>query len=579
MPCPGRARVRMWYFIPYRPQIEFERWPVVTLAIVALCLLVYFLQARNEARILHVIDRICQQEPPSERGTFPVGSLCADCREILQLTYLVGIDPEARFRGYREQIAQKAGEALAERYERLYRELRASAPPYYTAWLAHDRTGFDPRRMLTSTIAHGSWEHVIFNLFFFFAFASVVELIVGPLRFLLAYGLLALGIGVFDSLIARWQADPLPSLGLSGVVMGMMTLAGYLAPQVKIRFFLWVLVSIGLVSLPLWFVGLWYVGWDLYYQFRSKWSFINYVAHLSGAAFGLAIGLALFRAQRSRAQAFFAAADPRLERLDSRAAKINIMIVGGGFLGYVFWTAAVPVFLLAVFFVENYGLQFALVAPSLAAGFLLYRLRREERSDWTRYKEAEALIGTMHFEEAVARLKPLAESGYPRAQYALAGLYAAGHGVVRDERQARRWYEAAALRGHTAAQQALAQYLAEGRGGERDLGRAIQWYEKAAHGGLPEAAASLGFLYEHGASSEIVPDKEKAVEWYGRAATAYLRAGRYDDAEALLRHLEALAKDYPAVLGWVAKWRRMLPRARVSGGTHPAARRQEKGGA
>lgn len=68
---------------------------------------------------------------------------------------------------------------------------------------------------------------------------------------------------------------------------------------------------------------------------------------------------------------------------------------------------------------------------------------------------------------------------------------------------------------------------------------------------MPEAANSLGYLYENGCG--IAADKEQAIEWYYRAAVAYRKAGRLDDAGAVIHHLKSLASSYPAVLALLAK--------------------------
>lgn len=550
----------MLLIFPYRPQIRLQRWPIATLAIVLVCLVVYFVQDRNFSQIERVIERVCAQDEDPKAYVYPFGRYNLPCQGMLWHTYFSS-DPEAHFRWHHEDFARRAGEEIARRYEKLYRAFVGEAPPFYTARLWHDRPSWNLWRMLTSSVAHASWDHVIFNLFFFFAFASIVELVIGPVLFLACFVLLAFGIGGFDNIISRWTDDPGPTLGLSGIVSGMMGLAAYFVPRVKIRFFFWFIISIGFVALPLWFVGLWYVGWDLYYQLRSTWHYVNYVAHLSGAAFGLALGLAFFRTKRHWAQSLVLMEKP-LSEDETWTEQFNTLMVAGGFAAYLYWTVALPLLVLAIYLVEHFGAQMLMAAPALAAGYRLYRSRREVRPDWMRFKEAQDLIQALRHEEAAKILQPLAERGYPRAQLALARLYAAGIGVIRDERLARHWYEAAAARGHAEAQYALGARYADGYGVERDVRQAVAWYEQAAHNGLPEAAASLGYLYEQGAPPALEANTEKAIEWYHRAARGYLRAGRREDAEAMLRHLEALAAGYPAVLGLVAELRSALRRGR-----------------
>lgn len=293
IPSTARGSTVLLIF-PYRPQIRLHKLPSVTLLIMVLCLVVYFVQDRNMAQIDRVVERVCAQDEDPKAFVYPLRRYKVHCDWILRYTYF-NSDPEAHFRWHREDIARRAGAALAQRYEKLYRAFAAEAPPLYSAYLWHDRPSWNLWRMLTSSIAHASWDHVIFNLLFFFAFAAAVELVIGPVLFLACFVLLAFGIGGFDNIISPWADDPGPTLGLSGVVMGMMTLAMYLIPRAKVRFF-----------------------------------------------------------------------------------KFNVMMVTGVLAGYFYLTVALPLLVLAIYLVENFGVQMLMAAPALAAGYRLYRSRREE---------------------------------------------------------------------------------------------------------------------------------------------------------------------------------------------------------
>lgn len=86
--------------------------------------------------------------------------------------------------------------------------------------------------------------------------------------------------------------DALPTLGLSGVVMGMIDFVAAVVPTLGIRCFFWFLLFVRAFSLPALLLAAWYVGWDVYdLNTRSDESNINYVAHVGGAATGAVIGL------------------------------------------------------------------------------------------------------------------------------------------------------------------------------------------------------------------------------------------------------------------------------------------------
>ncbi len=85
-----------------------------------------------------------------------------------------------------------------------------------------------------------------------------------------------------------------------------------------------------------------------------------------------------------------------------------------------------------------------------------------------------------HNSQALANMRTQAEAGDPLAQYDLAAVYHAGHGVARDDAAATRWYERAAEQGFVLAQIELATLHAEGRGPQPDNATAYMWLDLAA---------------------------------------------------------------------------------------------------
>jgi membrane associated rhomboid family serine protease len=169
-------------------------------------------------------------------------------------------------------------------------------PPPLTGDLAYDPSRIDPVRMLTSAFAHASWGHLIGNLIFFFIFASFVESAIGYVYYAIGFLLIALAAGFAYRYSVGASVDALPSVGLSGVVMGMLALITVLMPRANVRCFFWFLLFVRRFRVPLLLLAAWYVGWDIYSHYASGGrSNTNYVAHIGGAAAGLCLGL-LFRA-------------------------------------------------------------------------------------------------------------------------------------------------------------------------------------------------------------------------------------------------------------------------------------------
>jgi TPR repeat protein len=214
-----------------------------------------------------------------------------------------------------------------------------------------------------------------------------------------------------------------------------------------------------------------------------------------------------------------------------------------------------------IVFIQSFWLQLLLVAPAAAAGHYLYRSRRSDRPTRDVYRLGLEALARHEYDQAIKHLAPLAQANDTRALYALGRLYATASGATRNEPEALRLYTRAAERDHAEAQYALGTFYADGRGVAANPLKAAEWYEKAATRGMPEAANSLGRLYENGIG--VGADREKAIEWYYRAAVGFKKAGRREDAEAVIRHLDGLARQYPAVLGLVTRLRQTLAVGKV----------------
>ncbi|WP_183728904.1 tetratricopeptide repeat protein [Desulfurispira natronophila] len=107
---------------------------------------------------------------------------------------------------------------------------------------------------------------------------------------------------------------------------------------------------------------------------------------------------------------------------------------------------------------------------------------------------------------------PLAKEGHTAAQHNIGQLYHYELGVQdQQKRWAIHWLTKAACQGNHSAQHQLGYiYYTKGQ-----YETAAKWYEKAAHN-VPEAAYSLGYLYQKGMGGEASP--QKSYKWYQIAA-------------------------------------------------------------
>ena len=112
----------------------------------------------------------------------------------------------------------------------------------------------DPGRqvsnVITSMFLHGSWMHLIGNMWFLWLFGNNVEDSMGHLRYVVFY--LLCGIGAALAQVAANPASGIPMVGASGAISGVMGAYLVLYPRVRV----YVLVFLGFffttITLPAW---------------------------------------------------------------------------------------------------------------------------------------------------------------------------------------------------------------------------------------------------------------------------------------------------------------------------------------
>ncbi|MEM7206469.1 MAG: rhomboid family intramembrane serine protease [Pseudomonadota bacterium] len=180
-------------------------------------------------------------------------------------------------------------------YQRLkasYEDFESIVPVNLTQEYAYHPLELQAKQMFTSILSHGGWGHLIFNLLFFFAFAASVEIIVGSIAFPFLVVLMAISTNLTYTFLA--DENTLPTIGLSGIVMGMMAFLAATLPLMRIRCFLWILVFFKIIRIPAWILAIGFIGMDIYNVQTDFTSNTNYIAHISGAVTGLIFGVSLW---------------------------------------------------------------------------------------------------------------------------------------------------------------------------------------------------------------------------------------------------------------------------------------------
>jgi membrane associated rhomboid family serine protease len=160
-----------------------------------------------------------------------------------------------------------------------------------------------PLTIFTAMFAHGSWMHIIGNMWFLWIFGDNLEDRMGRFRFLIFY--LLCGVLAAAAQIAATPDSMAPMVGASGAIAGV--LGGYIVlyPTARVRC-LWILiVFITTIRVPAWILlGVWFLS-----QFLTpSESGVAWVAHVGGFLAGLLL-----------VKLFVKADPPRLDRHPSYA--------------------------------------------------------------------------------------------------------------------------------------------------------------------------------------------------------------------------------------------------------------------
>ena len=116
--------------------------------------------------------------------------------------------------------------------------------------------GREPSHLVTSMFLHGSWMHLIGNMWFLWLFGNNVEDAMTRPRFIVFY--LVSGLAAAALQVAAGPSSAVPMVGASGAISGVM--GGYLILYPSAR--VWTLIPLGVftrsVALPAWFMLLYW---------------------------------------------------------------------------------------------------------------------------------------------------------------------------------------------------------------------------------------------------------------------------------------------------------------------------------
>ena len=160
---------------------------------------------------------------------------------------------------------------------------------------------FSPATLITSMFLHGSWMHVIGNMWWLWIFGDNVEDRLGHGRFIVFYLLCGIAAAVGQMLIEPFST--LPTIGASGAIAGVMGAYFVLYPRSRVLTLIPIFFFIQLVEVPaIVLLGVWF-GMQLLsagsvaITSGSQNGGVAFMAHVAGFVAGI-IGVFVFRQRR-----------------------------------------------------------------------------------------------------------------------------------------------------------------------------------------------------------------------------------------------------------------------------------------
>ena len=161
---------------------------------------------------------------------------------------------------------------------------------------------FSGPTLVTSMFLHGSWSHVIGNMWYLWIFGDNVEDRLGHGRFIVFY--LLCGIVAALGQIVMNPSSTLPTIGASGAIAGVMGAYFVLYPQSRVITLIVLIVFIQVVEVPavillgFWFLMQLYSAGAIAVTASTHGSGgVAFMAHVAGFVSGL-IGVFVFRKRR-----------------------------------------------------------------------------------------------------------------------------------------------------------------------------------------------------------------------------------------------------------------------------------------
>jgi membrane associated rhomboid family serine protease len=264
--------------IPLRDNIPSDRFPFVTVAIIAINFLVFlFLQGPSFSLSS---GQEVKTKPIVEYGAIPYRVTHPGKKCVLA----VPGTPQ-------EQPACEGTEIYTAALNSSPQPENIDQPPAYLT-------------IFTSMFMHGGWLHIVFNMLFLYIFGNNIEDSMGRVRYAIFYLLGGLAAGITQVAVSPDSQTPL--VGASGAIAAVLGGYALLYPRARVLtavfvFFVFLVEIPALVMLGIWiFLQFLPAVGQLASPDVGGQGGVAYFAHLGGFAFGL-LAIKLFATRRSAA--------------------------------------------------------------------------------------------------------------------------------------------------------------------------------------------------------------------------------------------------------------------------------------
>jgi membrane associated rhomboid family serine protease len=140
--------------------------------------------------------------------------------------------------------------------------------------------------LITSQFLHGSFLHLIGNMWFLWIFGNNIEDIVGHFRFILFYILGGIVASLLQVLVTA--DSTIPVIGASGAVSAVLGAYVLKFPRARVRTLMFIFIFVTIINVPaVAFIGVWFFL-QVLNSLVGPLSNVAWFAHIGGFIFGLA---------------------------------------------------------------------------------------------------------------------------------------------------------------------------------------------------------------------------------------------------------------------------------------------------